>query len=97
MIKKVLVVAAFLAGTAAAHADWNGPRHGHGHHHRHFHHNNGGDPGAALIGGLIGGIILNQMMQPSRPQYYQPMCQTVFLGRVWNGYTWVEQYQRICD
>lgn len=97
MIKKVLVAVALLAGTTAAHADWNGHRHGHGHHQRHFHQNSG-DPGAALIGGLIGGMILNQMMQAPRQQYYyQPVCQTVFLGRVWNGYMWVEQYQQICN
>lgn len=96
MIKKVLVAVALLAGATTAQADGYFPRHGH--HHQHFRHNGGGgDAGAALIGGLIGGMILNQMMQPPRPQYYQPMCQTVFLGRVWNGYTWVEQYQRICD
>ena len=95
MIKKVLVAVALLAGTTAAHADWNGHRHGHGHHQRHFHQNSG-DPGAALIGGLIGGMILNQMMQAPRQQYYyQPVCQTVFLGRVWNGYMWVEQYQHL--
>jgi hypothetical protein len=95
MRKILAVLAATLIATPAL-ADWNGHRHGH-HQRNHYYQNRGGvDPGLAIFGAIVGGLMVNQMMQPQR-QYYQPMCQTVFLGRVWNGYTWVEQYQRICD
>lgn len=96
MLKKAIIAIAVLASTPAL-ADWNG------HHYRYYQHRyynhggGGGDVGIALFGGLVGGMILNQMMQPQRQYYNQQLCQTVFVGRVWNGYTWVEQYQRICD
>lgn len=95
MIKKIILAASLLASTSA-YADWHGPRYGYQHNH-YYNRGGGGDAAGALIGGLIGGMILNQMMQPRQQYYYQPQCQTVFMGRVWNGYAWVEQYQRICD
>jgi hypothetical protein len=95
MRKILAVVIATLVATPAL-ADWNGPRMGHQHQHYHYQNRGGVDPGLAIFGAIVGGLMVNQMMQP-RQNYYQPMCQTVFLGKVWNGWTWVEQYQQICQ
>ncbi|CAB5221506.1 hypothetical protein UFOVP247_182 [uncultured Caudovirales phage] len=99
MRKIALALAAVIGMSSVAHADGYWPRH---HHHNHggcyncnVYRGSGGDAGMALIGGLlIGGIIANQMQQP---RYYEPACQTVFMGRQWNGYQWVEVYQRVCN
>jgi hypothetical protein len=96
----IALVAATVAMTSAAHADWNGRRQ-----YQHYHGGGGGN-GGAIFGGIVGGMILggmlNQMAQPryAQPQYYQqyePECQRVFAGNFWNGYQWVQQWQMICQ
>jgi len=63
-----------------------------GYRHRH-HHGGGGDAGAALFGGLVGGLIIggmiNSMNQPNygyapQPQFRQ-ICRTQFVTQ-WDGY-----------
>lgn len=97
MRKLALALAATVAFTSAASArGWEQRRFEAP---RYYQQNRGGDAGAALFGGLIGGMILGGIMaNQQQPRYYQvePECQTVFMGRQWNGYAWVEQYQRIC-
>ena len=72
LISAILVIAT-LAPTAS-YADWNGHRHygGGGH----YQGGGGGDAGAALFGGIVGGLILggmiNSMNQPQYQQYPQP-------------------------
>ena len=99
MRKFVLAIAAVIGMTSVAHADgwnghhhhrWNGPRTGYNH--------GGGDPGLALFGGLVGGMIIGGMIANSNQgYYYQPMCQTVFMGRVFDGWRWVDRYERVCQ
>ena len=102
MRKYVLAIAAVIGMTSVAHADWNN------HNRRHYHggggcyncYNNrgGGDPGLALFGGLVGGMIIGGMIANSNQgYYYQPMCQTVFMGRVFDGWRWVDRYERVCQ
>jgi hypothetical protein len=112
MRKIALALAATIAMTSVAHADWNHHRHGMGGFggvppQHHYHGGGGGDPGAALFGGLVGGLIIggmiNQMNQPrpyyGGPQYYQdqPYCQQIVTNRFWNGWRWVYQVQTVCD
>lgn len=102
MKKIALALAATVALSSAAQAgEWEYRRY---HEHNHYYNRGGnGDAGVALFGGLVGGMILGGMMANQQPQYYveQPMyqryCHTVFEGRIWNGYTWVDQYSRICN
>lgn len=99
MRKIAIALAATMAMTSVASA--------HGWEHRRFeqrnYYNRGGDAGAALFGGLIGGMILGGIMANQQrtyiqePSIYDRQCQIVFMGRQWNGYAWVEQYQRICN
>lgn len=97
MRKIALALAATLAMTSVASAHgWEQRRF----EQRNYYNRGGGDAGAALFGGLIGGMILGGIMANQQQQQYyqqQPACQTVFMGRQWNGYAWVEQYQRICN
>jgi hypothetical protein len=72
----VILIAAMLVPTAA-YADWDGHRHWDGP--RPGYNHGGGDAGAALFGGIVGGLILggmiNSMNQPQyygQPQYVQP-------------------------
>jgi hypothetical protein len=62
------------------------------HHHHHHHHHNGYAPGAAILGGVIGGIIATQ------PGYYGPPPNCYWtLGRpVWNGYAWIRPRVQVC-
>jgi hypothetical protein len=65
------------------------------HHHHHHHHHHGYDAGAAVLGGVIGGIIGAQ-----QPRYYGPPPGDCYwtLGRpYWNGYGWVRPRVRVCE
>jgi hypothetical protein len=87
IIAAILVTATLMP--SVSYADWNG------HHHHgggYYRGGGGGDAGAALFGGLVGGLIiggmLNSMNQPQyyQPQpyynpYYQPVCNRYFAGR----------------
>jgi hypothetical protein len=57
------------------------------HHHHHHHHHHGYDPGAAIVGGVIGGII----------GATQPHCYWTAGQPVWNGYAWVRPRVRVCQ
>lgn len=99
MRKLAIALAATIAMTSVAQADWNRHRY-----HNGYHHYNGGDNSGALIGGLVGGLIiggmLNQMTQPhyyTQPYSYQPECQQVITNRYWNGWQWVYQTQTVCE
>ena len=94
MKRVATALALILALAQPAMADgWNG-------YNRHHHHGGGGgDAGAALFGGLVGGLIIggmiNSMNQPSygyapQPQYRQ-MCRTQWVNQ-WDGYyqQWVQ-------
>lgn len=101
MRKIALALAATITlGSAAQAQEWQHRRY---ERHNHYYNQGGGDAGAALFGGLVGGMILGGIMANQRPQYYveQPMyqryCHTVFEGRYWNGYTWIDQYSRVCN
>jgi hypothetical protein len=62
--------------------------------HHHHHHHHGYDPGAAIIGGVIGGII------GAQPGYYGPPPGNCYwtLGRpYWNGYGWVRPRVQVCQ
>lgn len=107
MRKLAIALAAVIGMTSVAHADWNGHRYHHGHGGCYNCYNRGGgDNGAALFGGLVGGLIIggmiNQMNQPryynNGPVYYnEPMCQQVVTNKFWNGWRWVYQVQTVCD
>ena len=56
-------------------------------HHHHHHHHHGYDPGAAIVGGVIGGII----------GATQPHCYWTLGQPVWNGYAWVRPRVRVCQ
>lgn len=101
-MKKILIaLAATLALTTAAHADWN---HGYGHHnHYYYGGGGGGDWAAPLIGGLIIGGMLGAMSQP-QPQYYDPYYapQPVYVPHCYRqlvGYDYWGRpvFQRICQ
>ena len=57
------------------------------HHHHHHHHHHGYNPGAAIVGGVIGGII----------GATQPHCYWTLGQPVWNGYAWVRPRVRVCQ
>jgi len=60
------------------------------HHHHHHHHHHGYSDGAAVLGGVIGGII------GAQPRYYGNCYWT--LGRpYWNGYAWIRPRVRVCE
>lgn len=104
MRKLVIALATVIGMTSVAHADWRGhhqyPRH-------HYHNGGGGDAGAALFGGLVGGLIIggmiNQMNQPRYygntyyQEYYEPTCRQVIVNRYWDGWRWVGRVATICD
>jgi len=65
------------------------------HHHHHHHHHHGYNPGAAIVGGVIGGIIGAQ-----QPGYYGPPpgpCYWTQGRPYWNGYAWVRPRVRVCQ
>ena len=113
-MRKILAVATALLVATPALADGWGNRHGHGHGQgfggvppRHHHGGGGGDAGAAIFGGLVGGLIIggmiNSMNQP-RPYYggqvyYNdgPYCENRVVGRYWNGWRWVYQTATVCE
>lgn len=102
MRKLVLAITAIIGMTSVAHADGYWPRHHHGHHgggcyNCNVYRGGGGDPGLALFGGLVGGMIIGGMIANSNQGYYQPVCQTVFMGRVFDGWRWVDRYERVCQ
>ena len=111
-MRKILAIATALLVTTPAMADgwghrhggWGGPHYGGGHH---YHGGGGGDAGAAIFGGLVGGLIIggmiNSMNQP-RPYYggqvyYNdgPYCEERVVARVWNGWRWVYQTATVCE
>ena len=64
------------------------------HHHHHHHHHNGYYPGAAILGGVIGGII------GAQPGYYGPPPGNCYwtIGRpYWNGYAWIRPRVQVCE
>jgi len=64
-------------------------------HHHHHHHHHGYNAGAAVLGGVIGGIIGAQ-----QPGYYGPPPGPCYwtLGRpYWNGYAWVRPRVQVCQ
>lgn len=114
MRKLILGLVASATLVTSAYADGRGH---HGHRHgqgfagvppRHHHHG-GVDPGAAIFGGLVGGLIIGGMINNmNQPRYYQqqygapayygdPFCQQVVTNRYWNGWRWVYQVQTVCD
>jgi hypothetical protein len=113
MRKLVIGLVASVAMITSAHADWNGYRHHPHHYHGGGCYNcninrGGGDAGLALFGGLVGGMILGGALSGANQNYYagpgygnvpvyEPVCQRVFAGSVWNGWRWVNTYQTICD
>jgi hypothetical protein len=56
-------------------------------HHHHHHHHHGYDPGAAIVGGVIGGII----------GATQPHCYWTAGQPYWDGYRWVRPRVRVCQ
>jgi hypothetical protein len=63
-------------------------------HHHHHHHHHGYAPGAAILGGVIGGIIAAQ------PRAYGPPPGNCYwtLGRpYWDGYRWVRPRVQVCQ
>jgi len=97
-VRKLIIAACLLASTSAFADGWN--RHHHQRWNGHHHYRGGGGGGdwvGPAIGGLIIGGMLMNMAQPRQQYYQQQYCETVFLGRVWDGYRWVDQYQRICQ
>ncbi len=54
-------------------------------HHHHHHHHGYYNPGAAIVGGVIGGIIAAQ-----------PHCYWTYGRPVWNGYAWVRPRVQVC-
>ena len=106
MRKIALAIAAVIGMSSVAHADGYWPRHhggyGHGNCYNCYNHRgNGGDAGLALFGGLVGGMILGGALSGASQNYYvqpyQPVCQRVYTGNYWNGWTWVRTYQTICE
>lgn len=107
MRKLAIALAATIAMTSAAQADWNGNRRHHQPRYQHHHNNNNWV--APLVGGLvIGGLLMSsQQNYYAGPGYgnvpaygyqrYQPVCQRVFVGSFWDGWRWVRQYDTICD
>jgi hypothetical protein len=97
MRKLAIALATIIGMTSAAHADWNGHRH----HQQHYHGGGGGDAGAAIFGGLVGGLIIggmiNQMNQPRYQYYYEPYCREVVVNRYWNGWQWVYRTATVCE
>ena len=80
-------VAALIADDAArAQRDPADVRLAQYHHHHHHHHHHGYDPGAAIVGGVIGGII----------GATQPRCYWTAGQPVWNGYAWVRPRVQVC-
>jgi hypothetical protein len=58
------------------------------HHHHHHHHHGYYNPGAAIVGGVIGGIIAAQP---------RPACYWTYGQPVWNGYAWVRPRVQVCQ
>jgi hypothetical protein len=101
MRKIALALAATMAMSSAAHAeyyDWQhrGPRPGYYPHHE---YRGGGNWVAPLIGGMIVGGALMEMSQPREvvvvPQ--QPVCQKVFVGNVVVDGQMVQAYKTVCN
>jgi len=66
----------------------------------HHHHHNNYDPGAAIIGGVIGGLIASQPHAYGPPPAYGPPLGACYWtqGRpVWNGYAWVRPRVQVCE
>jgi hypothetical protein len=99
MKKIAIALAATMAMTSVASA--------HGWEQRRFeqrnYYNRGGDAGAALFGGLIGGMILGGIMANQQrtyiqePSIYDRQCQMVYIGDVMTNRGLVQQYQRVCN
>ena len=109
MRKFILGLVTSAALITSAQADGWGHRHGHGFAGvppRHYH-GGSGDAGAALFGGLVGGLIIggmiNNMNQPRYygntyyQEYYEPTCRQVIVNRYWDGWRWVGRVATICD
>ena len=61
--------------------------HHHGYYHHHHHHHHGYyNPGAAIVGGVIGGLLAGP----------QPACYWTYGQPVWNGYAWVRPRVQVC-
>ena len=109
-MRKILAIATALLVSTPALADGWGHRHGQGFAGvppRHYH-GGGGDAGAALFGGLVGGLIIGGMInnmnqpryyynQPVYQDYYEPACRQVIVNRYWNGWQWVSRVATVCD
>ena len=104
-MRKILAIATALLITTPAMADGWGHRHGGWG--GHYHGGGGGDAGAALFGGLVGGLIIGGMVSSmNQPRYYDqgpvyydngPVCRDVIVRRLWNGWRWVYQTTTVCD
>ena len=112
MRKIILALAAVIGMSSVAHADgYFQPHNGYGYHNQapmygRFpeHRRGGGEWVAPLVGGLIIGGVVGAMSQQQNygygyndGYYQQPICQRVLVGNFWNGWTWVRQYQTICQ
>ena len=92
-MRKLAIAAALIASTVSVEAGQRNHNDQYHHQHQQYRHNNNG----AVFGGIVGGLILGGMLMNQPQYYYQPVCQNVFMGSFWNGYQWVQQYQRICN
>ena len=99
MKKIAMVLAATVAFTSVASAHgWEQRRYGYG-----YQQNRGSDAGAALFGGLLGGMILGGIMANQQrtyiqePSIYDRQCQMVYVGDVMTSRGIVQQFQRVCN
>lgn len=98
-MKKIgIVLAATMALTSVASAHGWEQRRYYG-----YQQNRGSDAGAALFGGLVGGMIIGGIMANQQrpyiqePSIYDRQCQMVYVGDVMTNRGVVQQFQRICN
>lgn len=100
-MRKLAVIVGLIAIVSATAAEAQHRRHhhhGHSHRHHHKHNNNWVAP---LVGGLLlGGAIYGMSQQPSYGHSYhyprQPSCRRVYSHTIWNGYQYIDVYEREC-
>jgi len=92
----LVAAATIYSGSAAAHHQHiNGYGYGNSYFHNHHwnnYHYHGHSGGVEWVIPLIGGLMIGGMIANS----HRPHCQTVYVGQQWDGWQWVNVYQRIC-